>query len=254
MLEPWALNHKKWKKRLAWWLYQRNDLRSVSGLHATADSEAAQLRNLGLQAPMVVAANGIVIAEEGNAHAETVQDGPRTALFLSRVHRIKGLPLLVEAWAKVKPTNWQMRVVGPDEDGHITEVRELVEKAGLAESWSFESAVEGARKWQAMRKADLFILPSHSENFGIVVAEALAVRTPVITTTGTPWEALLKHQCGWWVAPEVDPIADALKSAIHRSDQERSEMGERGRAWVKKDFAWPGIAQKMEEFYREVVG
>lgn len=254
MLMPWSLNNKKWKKRLAWWLYQRQDLRSVAGLHATADSEAAQLRKLGLRAPIVVAANGVVVAEESKARAETVREGPHKALFLSRVHRKKGLPLLVEAWAKVKPENWQMRVVGPQEEGHLAEVREMVEKAGLADSWSFGSGLEGEQKWQAMKEADLFILPSHSENFGIVVAEALAVMTPVITTTGAPWEGLLDHQCGWWVAPAVDPIAEALKSAIHLSDQERSEMGGRGRDWVKKDFAWPGIAQKMEEFYREVVG
>lgn len=253
MLEPWALNHKKWKKRLAWWLYQRKDLQSVVGLHATAESEAAQLRKLGLRAPIVVAANGVVVAEKSKAQAEAVQERARTALFLSRVHPKKGLPLLVEGWAKLKPANWRVRVVGPEEDGHLAEVRELVEKAGLTELWSFESGIEGEQKWQAMREADLFILPSHSENFGIVVAEALAAGTPVITTTGTPWEGLLEHQCGWWVAPEVDPLADALKNAIRKSDQERSEMGKRGRDWVKNEFAWPRISQKIEEFYREVI-
>jgi glycosyltransferase involved in cell wall biosynthesis len=262
MLEPWALNHRKWKKRLAWWLYQRRDLHSVAGLHATAESEAKQLRRLGLKAPILVAANGVtipdVLIEESRnveKHAPLVSRAnmQRTALFLSRVHPKKGLPLLVEAWVKAQPDNWKMRVVGPDEDGHLAKVKRLVEQAGLSVTWQFEDSLEGSAKWQAMAEADLFILPSYSENFGIVVAESLAAGTPVITTTGAPWKGLQERSCGWWVEPESDALTAALREATGMSVEDRKAMGERGREWVRQDFAWPGIAEKMERFYKELL-
>lgn len=252
MLEPWALNHKKWKKRLAWHLYQRKNLQVVAGLHATADQEGKNLRGLGLESPLIIAPNGVNLPEikrwEYGAESQV-----KTALFLSRIHPIKGLPILLKAWESIRPQGWKMRIVGPDEEGHLKELKKQVDAAGLSREWCFEGPLEGAAKFQAMVEADLFILPSYSENFGIVVAEALATQTPVITTTGTPWEGLLKNECGWWVEPKVGPLAEALEKALRKSDQERSDMGRRGQDWVKKDFAWPAIAKKVEAFYQEVI-
>lgn len=245
MLEPWALNHKKWKKRLAWWLYQGKDLWDAAALHATADQEAAQLRKLGFKQKILVAANGVMLPNVDKLKSEW-----RTALFLSRIHPKKGLPMLIEAWARLQPDGWRMRVVGPDEGGHRKELEARVKDAGLADSWSFEEGLEGADKWRAMADADLFVLPSHSENFGIVVAEALACGTPVIATTGTPWEGLLKHRCGWWVKPAVDELGAALNEALGEADKSLLEMGSRGRRWVARDFAWNGIAHESQCFYQ----
>lgn len=252
MLEPWALNHKKWKKRLAWHLYQRKNLQAVAGLHATADQEGKNLRGLGLESPLIIAPNGVNLPEikrwEYSAESQV-----KTALFLSRIHPKKGLPILLKAWESIRPQGWKMRIVGPDEEGHLKELKKQVDAAGLSREWCFEGPLEGAAKFQAMAEADLFVLPSHSENFGIVIAEALACKTPVITTTGTPWEGLLEHQCGWWVKPEVISLTEALRSAFALSPEQRYEMGIRGRNWMARDFTWAAIAEKMEIFYESLI-
>ena len=97
--------------------------------------------------------------------------------------------------------------------------------------------------------ADLFVLPTHSENFGIVVAEALAAEVPVLTTTGAPWQELEDHDCGWWVAPEPDAIADALATATSQSEEALAAMGRRGRALVESTYTWTAVGQKMKTAY-----
>jgi glycosyltransferase involved in cell wall biosynthesis len=225
----------------------------------------------------------------------TVCNPVRTALFLSRIHPKKGLPLLLEVWARLRPQGWQLRIVGPDEGGHLAELKRLCEKLGL--EWEDEANIEhrrgdegdslastpterrykaeqvtdpfniqhskfnilfsgpldGEEKWRAYRAADLFVLPTYSENFGIAVAEALACSVPVITTTGAPWAGLLDRRCGWWVAPEVDAIGRALEEAIGMNDAEREAMGGRGAVWVREDFVWEGIARRVIDGYGEIL-
>ena len=251
MLEPWALSHKKAKKKAAWSLYQARQLRAVSALHATAITEARQLRKLGLEAPLLLVPNGVTIPEL--KLIDQRQDDEKTALFLGRIHPVKGLPLLIEAWRKVKPEGWKMRVIGPPQDGHDAVLKSQVKAAELSDDWAFEPSLEGDEKWKALLEADLLILPSHSENFGIVVAEALACGTPVITTTGTPWQELTGRRCGWWVDPTVDALASSLKDATSTSAAERDEMGKIGREWMAQDFTWPAIAAKTIDFYESLI-
>ncbi len=258
MLEPWALNHKKWKKRLAWWLYQRCDLRAASALHATAESEAIQFKQLGFKQQITIIPNGVdILAGKYSSSLQTSkaksQKPQRTALFVSRIHSKKGLPLLVDAWAKVKPVGWRMVIAGPDEGGHRAAVEALVEKAGLSGEWEFCGPLEGDAKQAGYENADLFILPTHSENFGIVVAEALSHGLPVITTHGAPWRLLEEERCGWWVPISVEGISSALADAICRSPDELSAMGERGRTVVGERFAWGGIARQFIECYRRIL-
>ena len=246
MLEPWALNHSKGRKKLAWFFYQKKDLESASALHATAEAEAKQLRKLGFTQPIHVIPNGINLP-----HVHPLPNTHPTVVFLSRVHPKKGLLMWVEAWRNAAPNHWRMRVIGPDELNHTAEVRAAAVKAGIAHNWSFEGPLEGEEKLQALSSAEVFVLPTFSENFGIAIAEALALGTPVITTTGTPWEELKFHQCGWWVAPEVAALSEALRQAVASPDRHR--MGQRGRTWVREEFAWPGIGQRIFAAYKDIL-
>jgi len=247
MLEPWAMNHKKWKKRLAWWLYQRRILQRCAGLHATAESEAANLRALGLKAPIAVIPNGITFPDEALAANRTY--GTRRLLFLSRIHAKKGVVELVEAWARVRRAGWQLVIAGPDEGGHLAEVQARARKLGVEEELSFPGPLSDEEKWAVYTDADVFVLPTYSENFGIVVPEALACGTPVVTTHGAPWKLLEEERCGWWIPTGVEPLAAALEKAMDTPPEQLAQMGVRGRRAVQERFGWDKVARQMIDFY-----
>lgn len=252
MLEPWSMDYKKTKKNAAWRLYQKRDLDTANVLHATAVQEAENLRRLGFKQPIAVIPNGV---DQPLLKMDVkTRDTRRTVLFLSRIHPKKGLINLVEAWSRVRPKGWRVRIAGPDENGHQKEVIERIKRTSTSDQFEFLGPVYNRNKWDLYAKADLFVLPSYSENFGIVVAEALAAGVPVITTKATPWEDLIKNDCGWWVEVGVEPLADALKSAITLADNKRKEMGLRGRELIQRSYSWSKIATSMLEVYYWILG
>ena len=252
MLEPWALSHHGWKKTVAWHLYQQRILRQAALLHATSDMEADNLRALDLDAPIAVIPNGVPLPRswKNGASGDGAADAPRRALFLSRVHPKKGLLPLIDAWANVRPAEWELVIAGPSEGGHRAEVEERVDEHGLGDAVRFTGPIPDADKWDLYRASDLFVLPTFSENFGVVVAEALASGIPAITTTGAPWHELDTHDCGWWIDPGAAPLADALADATSRSDDDRCAMGRRGRALVEDQYSWDHVATQMAKAYR----
>ena len=134
-----------------------------------------------------------------------------------------------------------------------SKVEARVKELGLSERFVFTGALNDDEKWTAYARADLFVLPTYSENFGIVVAEALWAGVPVITTKGTPWEELQERKCGWWIDIGIEPLATALKAAMSLSDEERREMGARGRKLVEEKYTWPAVAKTLESAAGAVV-
>jgi len=253
MLEPWALSHKALKKRMGMALYQRALLERADVLHAASIPEAENLRALGLKAPIAVIQHAVdVPRSERKLPCEA--SPPKSALFLSRLHPKKGLLSLVEAWARAAPQGWRVIVAGPDQDGHRREVERAVALRGVAHSFVFVGAVYGEARARLLRESDLLVLPSHSENFGFVVAEALACGRPVITTTATPWRDLQTTGSGYWVEPDVASLAEALSHATSRDAAELNEMGERGRALIMTKYSWPTVIAQHVATYRWLVG
>jgi len=252
MLEPWAMNHKRWKKRVAWWLYQCRDLKRAHCHHTTAEAEAGNVQRLGLGVPVRVIPNGVDMPEVGRK-AGSVKGKKKTALFLGRIYPVKGLPMLVEAWAQVRPDGWLLQIAGPDESGHRAEVQNAVSAAGLGEVISFVGPLESQAKASAFFDADLFVLPSHSESFGMVIAEALAHGLPVLTTTGTPWSMLPQRGCGWWVDSTVDGIAQGLRQSTALDSSALHAMGAKGREWVATEFGWERIAKQFVTIYENLI-
>lgn len=252
MLEPWALKHRRWKKEIAWALYQKRDLRRATAFHATALSEAESIRSLGFKQPIAVIPNGVQLPEAVECEGRNVgklKGETKTALFLSRIHPKKGLPMLLAAWAELSPKDWRLVIAGNDNEGHTQELLAQVAKLGLQEVVEFIGPVFGADKASVYSKADLFVLPSHSENFGIVVAEALGHGLPVLTTTGCPWQELEAHSCGWWVEPTPEGVLRGLGEALGTDGKKLKVMGARGRGLVEDNYQWPSIAERMLEFY-----
>ncbi|MEJ8572817.1 glycosyltransferase [Microbaculum marinum] len=259
MLEPWALRHKRWKKSLAWVLYQRRDLASADCLHATSEREAGNLMRSQPRAQVRLVPNGVDVPPpiefERPGIAGTRDTQPtRTALFLGRIHPVKGLSMLVEAWARVAPRNWVLRIAGPDEAGHRAEVESAVADAGLSEAVSFAGPLDAKAKRRAFLQADLFVLPTHTESFGMAIGEALAHGLPVLTTTGAPWPQLTERRCGWRVDPTAEAIADALRQATSCDLATLRGMGEKGRALVAAEFGWDRVASRFIGIYAELTG
>lgn len=250
MLDPWALSVKKWKKRLAMLLYQRRDLLHAAAFHVTAAREEMSVRTRGFTQPVFIAANGVDFPEVMPPRTNGGKD--KTAIFLSRLHPGKGLITLADAWARVKPQGWEMKVVGPDSYGHKAEVIARLEQLGIRDQWQFVDMLADAEKWTAYRGADLLIHPSVSENFGITIAEGLAAGLPVICTDGTPWVEIAERKCGWYIkANSVDALANALREATNSA--ELTVMGTRGRKLVEDHYIWSAVCGKMVCGYEEVM-
>ena len=251
MLEPWARGHRSTKKGIAWHLYQHRDLERATLLHATSAQEAAGLRRAGLRNPIAVIANGVDLPENAGPRSTS---SPRSALFLSRLHRKKGLLDLVQAWAAVRPPDWKMIVAGPDEGGHLAEVRQAVQNAGLENAFEFVGPVGDDAKWDLYHGAELFVLPTYSENFGLVIAEALASGVPVITTRETPWPEIESQRLGWWIPTGADALAGVLHEATGLSPAALGDMGARGRNVIAENYSWSAAAERMLGAYAWLLG
>lgn len=299
MLTRWALGQKWLKKRVAMQVYQMRDLKAAMLLHATAESEVEDIRRLGLRQPIVVAPFGIDMPAQRSVPvrgAENV-DGPsatargRTALFVSRVHPKKGLANLVAAWSRLKREagggavagrggcRWRLVVAGPDECGHTGELIEQATASGLTARVIAATDAEGVpseadmvfvgpvydgQKTALYQSADLFVLPTHSENFGVVILEALACGLPTITTKGAPWQALddvgrpgdeadRPARAGWWIDIGVEPLVEALRQAVNATDDELKRIGDNGRWFARERYSWPAAGRRMKSAYEWLI-
>lgn len=250
-LSAWAVRHRAWKKTPAWLLYERKNLATATCLHATSEQELADIRRRGIRTPVAVIPLGIDI--HPTAYAPPPSGGSsKTILFLSRLHRSKGLLDLVKSWAEVGPQfpDWRLAVAGPDANGFRRDLERRALKAGIAESTHFVGPVYGEDKLRLMSEARLFVLPSYSENFALVVLEALACGVPVITTTATPWQELQTRRCGWWIGTGPRHLSYALRNALSLPDRERTAMGARGRELAAGKYAWARVTDDMLELYQ----
>lgn len=255
MFSRWALGRSRARKQLAWWgLGQRRAVVAATCFHATSESEAQDIRRLGLRQPIAVIPNGVDLPAATRAQAAPPY-GPRRLLFLSRIHPKKGIPVLLRAWQRVEPSHpdWELVVAGPDEGRHLAQMRALASRLGLPRV-SFPGPAYGAAKDALFRAADLFVLPTRSENFGVAVAEALAYGVPVITTTAAPWAGLEEHGCGWWIELSEPRLAEALRAAMGLPQARRADMGGRGRRWMGQSFGWDRIATQMKSVYEWRLG
>ncbi|MFT6286152.1 MAG: glycosyltransferase involved in cell wall biosynthesis [Alcanivorax sp.] len=216
-------------------------------LHVTAPVEAATSSRNFPDKDTALIPNAIDIPEELPIRAWRPKGRLRLA-FLSRAHPKKGLDMLIPAMAAL-PDYVRLEVYGEGESSYLAELRQWVAGLGLAERITFRGPVTGNAKARAFTECDLFVLPTYSENFGIVVAEALAHGTPVVTTVNAPWEAMTTKGCGLW----IEATTSALVTAINTLDgADLAAMGTAGRDWMKADFSTISLIQKFEDLYRAV--
>lgn len=255
MLEDWAFNHHKARKWPLWLAWEKGALNSATAIHVTSNTEAAAVRRRGIRAPIFVVPLGIDMSDMSDTTTgEGKGDGnDRTALFLSRLHPKKGLLDLIEAWSIVRPEGWKLVVAGPSEMGEAERASERIQALGLGEQVSLIGPVASADKGAAFANAELFLLPSYSENFGLVVLEALHCGIPTLTTDQTPWTDLAQTGCGWVVSPGMSGIVPALRQATALSRQELAAMAPACRQYAQP-YTWSQTVSKLREVYGWALG
>jgi glycosyltransferase involved in cell wall biosynthesis len=246
-LGPAAFKGGSRLKSAFWTLLQRPSLAAVTCFHATATSEAAEVRSHGFRQPIAVIPNGIDMPEPEFLRTHRA----REVLFLGRIHPKKGIDMLLRSWQTLESAfdDWTLRIVGPDNRGHMAEMRSLCGTLGLRRVL-FEGELTGDRRLQAYRRASLFVLPTRNENFAMTVAESLAAGTPVVVTKGAPWSGVLEHRCGWWTDIDHESLAAGLAQAMSMPAGTLAEMGANGQAWMASEFSWPEIGDRMLGLYR----
>jgi glycosyltransferase involved in cell wall biosynthesis len=250
MLSPAALAFSRLKKKVFWRLLQSRAIRQAACIHATSEQEYQEIRSFGLTNPVSVIPNGIDLPQavaEPNRRGQT----HRVVLSLGRIHPKKGLDRLVRAWSEIEASrpDWRLRIVGPSEAGHHDELKAFAKSLRLVRV-SIEGPIYDEAKQAAYRDADLFVLSTMNEDFGLTVAEALAAGTPAIATKGAPWSGLEAEGCGWWIDLGVAPLAAALANATAMPCETLRAMGSKGRAWMGRDFSWAGVAREMTNVYQ----
>lgn len=249
MLAPAALQFSRNAKRALWVTLQHRAASAATCFHATSAQEYSEIRAAGLRAPIAIVPNGVDVPP-ADTTADREISRSRTLLYLGRVHPKKGIDRLLRAWAALQERHqgWSLRIVGPSECGYGRELRALAGSLGLKRA-SFEDGAYGVAKEKAYRDASLVVLPTQNENFGMVVAEALACGTPVICTRCAPWRGLEEHACGWWIDEGARPLIETLDRAMKLPEPELNTMGARGRDWMLRSFSWGALAGQLSDVY-----
>ena len=259
MFEPYILGRSRWKKQLVRWLFENANFRHVRLWRALTLKEADQIRAYGVKQPIVIAPNGLNPADfpgpvDSSAPismgqgADLVKTVPRL-LFLGRVHPKKGLDLLVSAWAKLAPLSkdWQLVIAGPDELGHVAQIRAQAAALGVQDQIVFTGPVTGEKKVRLLHSADLFVLSSYSEGFSMSVLEAMACEIPVVATHACNFPEISQNGAGWECESTVDSVTAALRAALTATDSERRERGRNGRRLVETRYTWPVVIETLQQ-------
>lgn len=252
-LEPWALEQKKLKKKLAWHIYQKKILENCDYIHATSYEEKENLIDLGIKTPIKVIPHGVIIKSiyKNNIKEKTKKE----ALFFSRIHEKKGIIELLNSWSKIKPKNWILKIYGPVSDmNYMTNIKDKILQLSLEKSvFIFDPVFEYDQKEKIFLNSDCFLLPSKSENFGMSIVEALSYGVPVLTTEETPWGALKKINAGKIIKFSQENLTSSLKELTSMRNEELKTMGDNGRKFLMENYDIKKIILDYINFYKEVL-
>jgi glycosyltransferase involved in cell wall biosynthesis len=267
---------------------EAESIREASKRLRDEESKRPKVKETIAEVPIVVAPNGVDLPDLRRKPGREVLEEKfpelrdrRWIVFMSRLHPKKGVDVLLRAWARQKEVTsekWRepetavavvdsvrrsrgqtkirpvLVLAGSDLIGYRREVEKMVRELGVQDSVVITGELQGEMKDALLANAEVFVLPSYSENFGIVVAEAMAWGRPVIASTGTPWQEVAEVGAGWWVEPGEEPLAKALAEAMGKRPQELEAMGAKGRALVEERYTWAAPARKLIEAYSGLTG
>lgn len=217
-------------------------------LHVTSDEEAEASGRRMPNAKVKVIPHGVDIPDH-LPRRHWHPDGRLRLIYLGRLDPIKGLENLLQALTHLAQETVSLDIYGTGNVAYVANLKRLVTILNLNTVVAFCGHLDSTCKSTAFSVADLCLVPSFTENFGMTVVEALAHGVPVVASCGTPWSAMIGHRCGWWVDNDPVELARAIREAM-TADLEL--MGNNGRRWMQAEFSWPSIAQRMYETYQSL--
>lgn len=251
-------------KRIYYMLFEKSHLDNAACVHAVSAVEAEELGALNIRAPICVIPNGVNLLDFDHLPSPEearlrlgLQPEDKVILYLGRLHPIKGLDLLTASFAQVlhRLPGAKLLIAGPTAPtvaGYVREVIKMVKYQGIERHTILTGELRGEEKWAAYRAADVFVLPSRSENFGIVVAEAMACGVPVVVSRETPWQDVETYNAGRWVELDPNEIAKSIIEILEKPMLAR-RMGKNSCALVREKYTWDRIAKRMLQVYENIV-
>ena len=253
MLEPWDIKKNYWTKKLpALLLYQKRSIQICNCLIATSETEKNNLLSLGYNNNVTIVPNGIIT---NGIKCKQSWEEKKIILFLALYRKNKGIDLLMDSISQIKNKlkDWRIIIAGIESDYTINDLKLMAKTHGIADITEIPGPLYGKDKWNAYRDADVFILPTLNENFGIVIAESYLCGTPVITTKGTPWKSIKDNNCGWWVDRNVNSISNSILEFLATTPEQRMQMGLKGAKIVLENYSSSIVSKKMVDTYIAVI-
>ncbi len=260
MLEPWALRSSRIKKLIYSSLIERPNVQGAACLHALTNAEAEQFVRFGARSPIAVIPNGVDIPAHRDAslflNLFPKLRGRRLVLFLARLHRKKGLDLLIDAWSKLAELYPDAHLVlaGPDCEGTQSSVEHIIKAHRMDNTVTFTGMLRDSVKWSAFAAAEGFVLPSYSEGLSVSVLEAMGMGLPVIVTDACNMPEVVQTQAGWQIQQNAASLAGALDEFLVRTPEQNRQTGARGAQLIRNQYTWPNVARKMADLYAWVSG
>jgi glycosyltransferase involved in cell wall biosynthesis len=260
-LTPWALSQSRLKKRIYTSMIERHNLNCADAIHCTSAGEVEDVRNFGIKTPSIFLPLGVNQPIDWSEAKQKLRDiyGISTTtpvvLFLSRLHPKKRPDLLIQALSQLAAQNYDFHLIlaGSGEPQYLSYLTNLVSSLGLASHTCIPGFVMGQDKDLLLQGSDVFVLPSFSENFGVAVAEAMAVGLPVIITPDVQISPeIAAEQAGLVVEGEVEPLAGAIAQLLTSPDF-RHQLGENGKRLVSRRYSWSAIAQNLTSVYTAII-
>jgi glycosyltransferase involved in cell wall biosynthesis len=262
MAEPWALRHKRWKKRAYLALVESRNLRRASCLHALSRPEIGHLRKIAPWTPICFIPNGVDLAPFDNLPPRAALEaecpelaGKFVLLFFSRVNVKKGLDLLAEALSQVAPVFRELHlVIAGNDDGALSPFCDRMAELGLTRRMTYLGHVAGERARQVWAAADAFILPSYSEGFSMAILEAMACRLPCLITTSCHFPEAAAAGGAVVVSPDSTAVTRGLHELMERTNDERARLARNGRQLVEAHYTWDRQAERLAAVYDWLTG
>jgi glycosyltransferase involved in cell wall biosynthesis len=256
MMSPWAWQHRRNRKALAQSLVHPAAFQHATAWHATSGEEAADIRRLGFAQPVCVSPNGIDLPTTPDLTAARhywfercpALGQKRVALFYSRFHPKKRVLELLDLWGSKAPPGWLLLLVGIPEAYTVAALNDYALRQSMAAKVAIFDGTDTPAPYAA---AEVYLLPTHSENFGLTIAEAMAHGLPVITTDAAPWQGLRQHDAGQCV-PWAE-FGHAMTALLRETPAALAARGMRGRQWMEAEFTWAKPAAKLAEFYTSLI-